>query len=419
MWTPAFATLFISVFAAMLGLGIVAPLMPLFAEDLGAAPWQLGLLFASFGIARFIFSPRIGAIADRGRRKRIAATGMALYSAMSLGYIGAAQLGNLAIPALILVRFGQGVASAAVIPIASGYIAELAPVGREGKWLGTFHVSMFLGFGLGPFLGGVVAEAAGFDAAFIAMGALAAVAFILVLMFLPESKPAAARPRGTRWSLLELPMVRALFTYRAMHFLARGGFFAFLAIFAHENGVSTMGTGILLTVNMLTTSLLQPFTGRLADRLPRPLLLVGGATVMGGSLFSIPFTDGQGGMLGPAGESLPFGPMFWLLLVPVSLMGIGGAIAQPANQAMIATVGREHGMGFAMGVLDSAMSLGIIGGPLIAGLVMQGVGVHWVFHLTGAFGVGSAAAFYALARNGTSGAGASGAAGETVGQALK
>ncbi|HLF06789.1 MAG TPA: MFS transporter, partial [Thermoplasmata archaeon] len=266
MWTPAFITLFIAVFAAMLGLGIVGPLMPLFAEDLGAAPWQLGLLFASFGIARFIFSPRMGAIADKGRRKRIAATGMGLYSILSLGYIIAAQMGLFAIPALILVRFGQGIASAAVIPIASGYIAELAPRGHEGKWLGTFHMSMFLGFGLGPFLGGVVAEAAGFDAAFVAMGALAGIAFVFVVLFLPESKPAVVRARGSRWSLLSIPLVRALFAYRAMHFLARGGFFAFLAILAHENGVGLTGIGILLTLNMLSTSLLQPFTGRLADR---------------------------------------------------------------------------------------------------------------------------------------------------------
>jgi MFS family permease len=66
---------------------------------------------------------------------------------------------------------------------------------------------------------------------------------------------------------------------------------------------------------------------------------------------------------------------------------------------MIATVGREHGMGFAMGVLDSAMSLGIISGPLIAGAVLETAGIHWVFHVTGAFGLLAALAFYAMARS--------------------
>ena len=65
-----FNVLFVSVFAVMLGLGIVAPLMPLYAENLGATGVWLGLIFAGFSLTRAIFTPIMGRLSDRRGRKR-------------------------------------------------------------------------------------------------------------------------------------------------------------------------------------------------------------------------------------------------------------------------------------------------------------------------------------------------------------
>ena len=70
-----FRVLFISLFATMLGLGIVSPLMPIFAENLGASGIWLGLIFSSFSLARGIFMPIIGRISDKTGRKKFIIVG--------------------------------------------------------------------------------------------------------------------------------------------------------------------------------------------------------------------------------------------------------------------------------------------------------------------------------------------------------
>ncbi len=55
-----FSILFLVIFVTTLGLGIVAPLMPVFAESLGGRGVWLGIIFSGFSISRVIFMPLIG-----------------------------------------------------------------------------------------------------------------------------------------------------------------------------------------------------------------------------------------------------------------------------------------------------------------------------------------------------------------------
>jgi predicted MFS family arabinose efflux permease len=53
----ALFTLFFSIFAAILGLGILSPLLPTIAEDLGATGFGVGMIFSGFAISRAIIMP--------------------------------------------------------------------------------------------------------------------------------------------------------------------------------------------------------------------------------------------------------------------------------------------------------------------------------------------------------------------------
>jgi len=59
----------LSVFSSMLGIGIIAPLLPLYAENMGATGIWVGIIFAGFSISRVIFLPVIGRLSDRSGRK--------------------------------------------------------------------------------------------------------------------------------------------------------------------------------------------------------------------------------------------------------------------------------------------------------------------------------------------------------------
>jgi MFS family permease len=62
--------LLLAVFVAMLGLGIVSPLIPIYAEDLGATYTQIGLLSSAWSISRFVFSSTARRTSDTIGKKR-------------------------------------------------------------------------------------------------------------------------------------------------------------------------------------------------------------------------------------------------------------------------------------------------------------------------------------------------------------
>jgi len=144
-----FITLFVSAFAVMLGMGIVVPLMPLYAQSMGATGIWLGIVFSAYSLASLILTPLMGNISDKRGRKKFICIGLLLYTVLSLGYVFADSVYS-----LTWVRFLHGFASAMVLPLVMAYVGDIVPMGKEGKYMGYFNVSMFMGVGFGPFIGG-------------------------------------------------------------------------------------------------------------------------------------------------------------------------------------------------------------------------------------------------------------------------
>lgn len=355
-----FAVLFIAVFASTLGVGFIGPLMPLYARDLGAAGLALGMIFSGFSMARFVFAPVIGRLSDRHGRKVFLASGLAAFAAFSLLYIAAKTAGQ-----LILVRFLHGAAAGMVIPVAQAYIGELSPEGSEGTYMGSFTVSLFAAFGMGPLLGGPLAEHFGPHAPFYVMGALSATACLLTVIFLPElglhrADEGVHTPYKT---VLAETMVIALMLFRSVVAFGRGLVIPFLPFFAESLGASLSVIGVLLATNILLAAFMQVPFGKLADRVSRPLLMslsiIGSAAV----IHMIPYCQTVRSLFG--------------LQVAT---GIVMALGFPAALAMSAEYGRRFGaMGTVMGLYNGGMSVGLILGPL-AGGVFDGIfGLDFVF----------------------------------------
>jgi len=62
-------TLFFSVFATVTGVGIVVPLLPVYAHDLGASGFYIALIFCTYSISRIIFLQYFGRLSDKTGRK--------------------------------------------------------------------------------------------------------------------------------------------------------------------------------------------------------------------------------------------------------------------------------------------------------------------------------------------------------------
>jgi len=368
MIKKVFPILALAVFSSMLGIGIIAPLLPLYAENMGATGIWLGIIFASFSVSRAIIMPIAGRLSDRSGRKLILSIGLLAYAIISLGYIWANS-----IPQLTLVRLIHGVAGGMIIPIAQAYVGDISPEGEEGKWMGYFNAAFFTGFGFGPLMGGVLTDHFGMNIAFSAMGGLNLLAFLIVALFLPEirQRKMAASPRPSFKEMSASGMVKGLFSFRLAFSLGRGTFATFLPIFAAVYiGLSPTLIGVLLAVEILIMSLLQVYGGNIADRFNRRVL------VALGNLINLTFL-----------ALIPLGGNFWQLLGLCALQGLGGAISMPASSALTVEEGRRFGMGSVMGIFAMAMSIGMAIGPLLSGVIADFVSINSVFYFGAIMGL--------------------------------
>jgi len=357
---------------------MVSPLMPIYSQSLGAKGIWLGAIFSGFSLARIIFMPLVGGLSDKRGRKVFITLGLLFYTILSLGYVLSQNLSQ-----LIAVRFLHGVASAMVVPIAMAYIGEISPPGEEGRYLGTFNIALFFGFGMGPLLGGVVTDRFSQSVSFLAMGGLSLISFLAVLFFLPKSRENRTGFLGKRVSfrlLLKDRMLQGLVIFRAFYAFGRGLVVTFLPIVAISQRINLTKIGILVSSTILLNSILQYPFGRMADHYDKKRLLLLGSGISAFMLFLIPLGD-------------TFLKLFLIALV----LGIGGGISMPAGTAMAAMVGkRKSGMGSTMGIYNMAMSAGLIFGPLTGGVIQGSWGINQVFFLGGLISVLGIIGFYLL-----------------------
>jgi DHA1 family multidrug resistance protein-like MFS transporter len=356
--------LLLSVFTALLGIGIIVPVMPDFATRLGASGTSLGLMIAVFSLTRGFFQPIVGSLSDRWGRKGFLITGLFIYGLVGLILPEAESVSN-----LIVIRSFHGFGSAMIMPVAMAYVSELAPVGEEGRYMGMLNIAIFSGIGGGPMLGGFFADLWGMSAAFYAMAVLSFMAMTLLLLRLPRMAESKVSP-GTGLNIYRA-MGRVFASRRAKGILlARMSTMfimvptmAFLPLLMHQKlQASGIMIGLVITVRTLTNAFLQVPCGRLADRRDKLALLTMGCLVISLIMVLVP-------------RAADF-PQLLLLFV---VLGAGEALIWPALGALATEEGRIYGHGTMMGLFSMAMSCGIFFGSLAAGLVMDTWGLRWSF----------------------------------------
>ena len=374
----AFGVLSVSMFVAMLGLGIISPLMADYADTLGATGTWLGAIFAGFNVSRSIIMPVVGRLSDAwGRRKLFLALGMVFFGLASIGYVLSSEAIH-----LFIGRFLQGFGAGMVLPISMAYVGDITPKGKEGTYTGIINVARTMGWGCGPLIGGYLMEAYGIDVPFYVMGGLALVSCILVLTALPEyTNSRVERPEISYRTILRDKTIRSLVLYRAINAIGTGNLFSFFPLLADSLGISPTEVGILLSSRILVMSLLQGPFGALADRYDAvKLILVSGA----GSAFFLLL--------------VPFSRSFVELLAVGLLIGGSWAVLMPATTAMAAKIGRKHGMASVMSTVNVGFSVGMIIGPLTSGLIKDLFDIYAVFYFGGSIAVVGIVLFYLLIR---------------------
>jgi MFS family permease len=378
-----FATLFFSIFTAVTGVGIVVPLLPVYAHDLGASGLYIGLIFGAFSISRTCFLPYFGRLSDLKGRKPIILPGFFAYAVISVAFVFSNSVNT-----LIVIRFFHGIASAMLMPVIQAYIGDITPQGREGATMGLFNMSLFLGLSLGPLIGGVIKDYWGLQASFICMGSLALLGFLLILILLPPTcseQGLKDRDPSFSWKSLlsDRPLV-GLLLFRFAYLVCVGIIWGFIPLYADiKFEASSSLVGVLIMLGIFISGLIHIPMGYIADRISKKSMVVVGGLIVSYAILSFEWAGRV--------QDLVWASIFF---------GLGGGIAMPALMAMAVLRGSKAGaMGSVMALMTVAHSLGMLSGALLGGLMMDFFQLSWAFPLgsvvtvicTGLFMVGTRA----------------------------
>lgn len=378
--TGPLSVLCLALFATMLGNGIVIPFVPLYAQEFGAGGVAVGILFGAHSAARTFLLPCIGRASDRYGRRAFLLWGLACYSLTSVAYLLADSL-----PLLILVMALQGVATAMVQPVSTAYVGDLTPTGKEGLYAGYVNTAFLGGVAGGPVLGGVIKDLCSMQASFVALGVLSLLSLLLLFFFLPDTQAhRAARPHDLL-SWRELCARRALLgvaLFRVGYALSSTVIWVFVPLLsAALLPLETSQVGLLISVNVLVSTLLQAPCGRLSDRMSKATLIGAGSLLSAVCLAAFPLAS-------------TFGE---LMLLNVAV-GAGFGLAYPAHMALAMQHTPGASMGTVMSMLLTVHSLGMTLAPPVFGVVMDALSLGGTFYSVGLLCVLSSAASYVLTR---------------------
>ena len=363
--------------AVALGASIVIPLLPVYATQMGATGYQLGLIFSAFALARSILLPAIGHLADTYGRRIFMLIGLMIYSTIAVAFALAKSVDQ-----LIICRLIQGAGAAMVIPIARAYAGDMASPGQEGQTMGHFNMAFFGGLACGPWIGGYIKDLFGIDTAFYSMSGLTFLGFLLSWFSLPGSSSGLTAEKNERkityTTMIRNHSILAMFIFRFGSIIGLGMNWAFLPLYGHTKiGLSGGRIGILVSLTVLMTTLLQPIFGRMADRLSRVWMTFNGGFWASICLLGVPFCTG-----------------FWRLFFLNLLIGTFIGLYMPPLMAMAVDIGRKYDiMNRLMSLLEMSFSFGMVVGPIVAGLIVEAFGLQTIFWMGGTIGVVTSVGF--------------------------
>lgn len=336
-----------------IGFGLIIPVLPLMVRQVGAAPFQLGLMLAVYSAAALLTSPWWGHMSDRVGRKPVLITGL-------LGFAVSFLLFGLAQHSLWLMYFARvigGGFSGAVTATAMAYIAEVTSIEDRTRGMAFAGAAIGLGFIIGPGVGGLLSRF-GLSVPFFVAALLAVGNALWGIAALRESRDSAHRKADaaagsvfakSRWvafsgSLKYLYLVGFVGQFAVTSLEGTFQYFEMLKI-----GANAVEIGGMFVVSGLVAALVQ---GGIIPRYVKhgkelPALYVG------------LITSGIGLIL------ILLSVNFWSAALFITVFSVGNTVIRAPLTSLI-TKQTKVGLGLANGLLSSLDNLARIVGPLLA-----------------------------------------------------
>jgi len=161
---------------------IVNVALPYVQGSVATSPDQIDWVLTAYITAAAIMTPPTGFLVARFGLKR-------LFIVSTIGFTLASMLCGLAesLTQIVLFRIVQGAFGAAMIPLSQTVLLTIYPKERHGFAMALFGLGVVVGPVLGPVLGGWLTQDYTWRYVFYINGPLGIIAFIGMMVFLPES----------------------------------------------------------------------------------------------------------------------------------------------------------------------------------------------------------------------------------------
>ncbi|MGJ8685932.1 MAG: MFS transporter [Spongiibacteraceae bacterium] len=364
---------FLVIVLDLIGFGIMVPIFPYYAQQLGAGPELATLLMASYSAALFISTPILGRLSDYYGRKPVLLLSMA---GAVVGYLMLASASSLWM--IAFARFFGG-AMAGNIAAAQAYITDITSVENRAKGMGLLGAAFGIGFIIGPALGSALAGDSFADANFVRPALFSAgmsgLAFLAILFFLPESLSRESRdalraqPKVSRLAALRGVKsntgLLAIICCALIYNLSAGLVESLLPIWVAELGIIEGPRGlipILLASGLVLVAIQGGLIGPLTQRFGELNMLRLGAITYGVGQVAMSFAGSSGSMLG--------------VTLAMMVQSAGAAFVLTSSQSLASMTAAHSNRGTVMGLYSSAGTLARTMGTMVTGSLFAHVHVH-------------------------------------------
>jgi MFS transporter, DHA1 family, tetracycline resistance protein len=381
--------IFLIVLVDILGLTIILPLLPFYAEKLGATAQQATLLVSVYAVCQLVAGPLLGRMSDRTGRKPL------LLVSQVGTFIGFLILANAwALWVVFVSRIIDGL-TAGNLSLAQAYIADVTAPKDRARSFGVIGIAFGIGFLVGPGLSGFL-SGFGYHWPIYAAAALSLTSIVCTATLLPANPPlpegvsratgatkgaedAPAGPGGERLSILawgqyaryfRRPGLASLLLQFFAFTIAFASFTSGFALFAerrltwHGHPFGPKEVGYVFAYSGFLGIILQGgLIGRLVKRFGEAALVRAGflAAAVGYALLG-------------AAHGVP------VLLAAATISAFGNGVLRPALTSLITQRVSRGEQGTVLGLNQSLLSIGQIAGPALAGaLIGNGFLASWAF----------------------------------------
>jgi MFS transporter, DHA1 family, tetracycline resistance protein len=361
--------IFLIVAVDILGYTIILPLLPFYAERLGASPAVIGLLVAAYAVCQLIAGPILGRFSDQiGRRPLLLVSQIGTF----IGFLMLAYAHSLSM--VFAARIVDGL-TAGNLALAQAYISDVSKPEDRARSFGIIGIAFGMGFLIGPAISGTLAQF-GYQYPILGAAGLSALSICATYFLLPGNPPKPAGldaestgPAGRRLGLLEwnryfgyfkrpllAPYLYKYFSYVFSFAVFTGGFALFCERRFTWDGkpFGPREVGYAFAYAGLLGGILQGgLIGRLVKRYGEvPLMATGFVSVIAGYV------------------SLGFAFSVAQLVAVITISALGG-IVRPVVTSLITQASNRNEQGTVLGLTQSLTSVAQIIGPLLAGFLID------------------------------------------------